>query len=405
MFDPILKGLGTFLAWMDSWSGNYMVALLLFALILELLFLPFGIKQQKNSIRQAKLRPKEMAIRKRYAGRNDRVTQQKVAMEIQELYKQENYSQFSGCLPMILQLVAIMLIYQVVINPLLYVVKLDPATIKALTDEATKTGAEISALVGTGNTGTIGLLNVIRDKGLEFFMQSDLAPEVVADLEAAFLGNRFPDFTALGGTLNLAYTPTLKWEPLLAIPIITFVVYFASTKLTRKLTYQPMAADQQTGCSNKVMDIVMPLFSLFISFRVPAAIGLYWVFKSILGTVKQFILFKAMPLPKFTEEDYKAAEREYKGKAPIPEREIPENAHSYCKEDEDDDEPYPTFVGVKGGRYDDESEDKPAETNKETQSDKKIGSRLEVAPLKDEKTEEPTEKAETTEETTENKED
>ncbi len=412
MFDPILKGLGTFLAWIDSWSGNYMIALLLFALILELLFLPFGIKQQKNSIRQAKLRPKEMAIRKRYAGRNDRVTQQKVAMEIQELYKQENYSQFSGCLPMILQLVAIMLIYQVVINPLLYVVKLDPATIKALTDTSTETGKAIAeALAGAGNTGTIELLNVIKEKGLEFFMQSDLAPEVVADLEAAFLGNRFPDFTVLGGRLNLAGTPALKWNALLSIPIITFVVYFASTKLTRKLTYQPMAADQQTGCSYKVMDIVMPLFSLFIAFRVPAAIGLYWVFKSILGTIKQFILFKAMPLPKFTDEDYKAAEREYKGKAPIPEREIPENAHSYCKEDEDDDEPYPTFVGVKGGRYDDESEDKPAETNEETKSDKKIGSRLEVAPLKDEKTEEPAEKAEKTEETeeteetTENKED
>ena len=64
------------------------------------------------------------------------------------------------------------------------------------------------------------------------------------------------------------------------------------------------------GCSNKMMDIIMPLFSVFISFGVPAALGVYWIFKSILGVVAKIILSFAMPLPKFTEEDYKAAERE-----------------------------------------------------------------------------------------------
>ena len=96
------------------------------------------------------------------------------------------------------------------------------------------------------------------------------------------------------------------------IPVITFLAYFFSMKMTRKLTYQPMSDNQQAqmGCSNKVMDIVMPLFSVFISFGVPAALGIYWIFKSLIGVVKQFILVKAMPIPKFTEEDYKAAEKE-----------------------------------------------------------------------------------------------
>jgi hypothetical protein len=49
---------------------------------------------------------------------------------------------------------------------------------------------------------------------------------------------------------------------------------------------------------------------------MPAAVGLYWIFKSVLGTVKQIILYKAMPLPVFTEEDYKAAERELMGREP-----------------------------------------------------------------------------------------
>ena len=78
----INSAIGSFLGWLDKLTGNYVIALFLFAIIVEIVLLPLGIKQQKNSIRQAKLRPKEMAIRKKYAGRNDQATQQKVTMEI-----------------------------------------------------------------------------------------------------------------------------------------------------------------------------------------------------------------------------------------------------------------------------------------------------------------------------------
>ena len=89
-------------------------------------------------------------------------------------------------------------------------------------------------------------------------------------------------------------------------------------KLTRKFTYQPTQTtdERQAACSNTMMDVTMPLMSVWMTFIVPAAVGIYWVFKSVIGTVKQFILSKAMPLPKFTEEDYKAAEKEYAGKQP-----------------------------------------------------------------------------------------
>ena len=38
--------------------GNYLVGICIFAIIVELAMIPFAIKQQKNSIKQAKLRPK-----------------------------------------------------------------------------------------------------------------------------------------------------------------------------------------------------------------------------------------------------------------------------------------------------------------------------------------------------------
>ena len=59
---------------------------------------------------------------------------------------------------------------------------------------------------------------------------------------------------------------------------------------------------------------MMPMMSVWISFMVPAAIGVYWIFKSIIGAAKQIIMSKAMPIPTCTEEEYKAAEKEYGGK-------------------------------------------------------------------------------------------
>jgi len=58
----------------------------------------------------------------------------------------------------------------------------------------------------------------------------------------------------------------------------------------------------------------MPLLSIWISFQMAAAIGLYWIYRNILATVQTVVLYKLIPVPKFTEQDYKAAEKELKGK-------------------------------------------------------------------------------------------
>ena len=365
MFDFILKPIGAFLGWLDSWTGSYMLALLLFAVIIEIILLPLGIKQQKTSIKQAKLRPKEMAIQKKYAGRNDKATQQKQMLEVQDLYKSEGYNQFAGCLPLLLQLPIIMGIYSVVVRPLEYVVQLSGATIEAI--------AKLLEVDATA--GSIKLLTVIQEKGLDFFRTNGLDAAAYEELAGKF--DLLPNFNFLG--INMGEIPTLEWNLLLIIPILTFAVYFASMKISRKFTYQAVVQDEQTGCSNAVMDFMMPLFSLFIAFSVPAAVGVYWIYKSILGTVKQIVIAKAMPVPVCTEEDIKAAERELRGKAPIAEREISvKPAKSLHHEDDDDDEPYPTFVGVKS-RYDEDA----GEQKNNPKDDTLLGDAVEEAPLKE----------------------
>ncbi len=323
--DTILRWIGQFLGWLDSLTGNYLIAMFIFALIVEVIMIPFAIIQQKNSRKQALLRPKEMAIHNKYKGRNDKQTQQKVTEEIQAMYQEEHFNQLSGCLPLLIQLPVILILYQVILNPLRYVVGVSADAITQMTNFITATAENGGlGLELTSSKGTIALINIISEKGIDFF--SGLANFADAGENAAVYFEEFktavaagmPDFTIWG--INLADTPTISKPSLLwLVPVLTFVVYFGSMKLNRLFSYQPAksgdaATDKATGCSNWMMDIMMPLFSVYITFIMPAAIGVYWIFKSIIGTGKQFIMSKAMPMPQFTEEDYKAAEREYAGK-------------------------------------------------------------------------------------------
>ena len=121
-----------------------------------------------------------------------------------------------------------------------------------------------------------------------------------------------PNFTL--GAFDLSMNP--GWNLLIIVPILTFIFQFLASKITRKFTFQPMQGDQATNSTMKVMDIALPALTTWIAFGVPAAIGIYWMFNNILGTVQTIVLHKFMPLPSCTEDDIKAAERELKGKAP-----------------------------------------------------------------------------------------
>lgn len=285
-------------------GGNYLFAILIFAIFVELVLLPFGISQQKKSIKQARLRPKELAIRKKYSGRDDKPTQMKMSEEIQELYQKEGYNPLGGCLPLLIQFPLLIALVNVVYNPLKYICGLSEDAI-----------VQVQSIVGTSSQrGTVGLLTKMKELGYDAFknVEGFMTAEEFADMPDLNVFGAFDLSITPQQCMNLDSIKTLSGWLILLVPVLTFVAYFLSMKLTRKFMYQPMndASQAQMGCSNKVMDIVMPLFSVFLAFTYPAALGLYWIFKCLLGILKQFILSKAMPLPKFTEEDYLAAEKE-----------------------------------------------------------------------------------------------
>lgn len=324
-FDKILSGIGIALNWMTKYLGgsSYIVGICEFAILIEILMIPFAILQQKNTIKQAKLRPKEMAIRNKYAGRTDQKTQQQVQKEIQELYQRENFSPFSGCLPLLLQMPILIILYRIVIDPLHYVLGLSSGISGALGTYYTAARAAGGLGFASAPSSSIGIISSISRgdlAGLNGFQYFTNGSAVFEKLDGAW--DNLPNFNI--GKFNFGLTPSFSnfaqnWI-LLLVPVLTFVVYFFSMKLNRKFGYQPgqgtsgQPTDRQTACSNTMMDISMPALSTFFTFMVPAIIGVYWIFRSILGVFKQFIMSKVMPLPKFTEDDYKAAERELAGK-------------------------------------------------------------------------------------------
>ena len=384
--DIINIPMGYVIRWFNQIGGNqYVIALFLFAILIEIILIPiFGIKQQKNSIKQAQLRPKEMAIRKKYAGTDNQTTKMKINEEIQALYQKEGYSPFGGCLPLLIQLPIMIALYNIVLNPLKYICQMSNETIEGVIAvvKSFPEYADKAAKFATERTIDVmdAAKNIIETHGIGVFSGVEGFSEHVTS--AADL----PNVSLFG--LNLADTPSFtapgaaKW--LLLVPVITFVVYYFSNKLTRKLTGQvAMATDAATGCSNKMMDFMMPLMSVWICFMVPAAIGIYWIFKSIIGVGKQALLSLIMPIPKFTEADLKAAEKEYNA-SQKPEKISKNNARSGPKPGvrslhHIDDEDYPDTAAAALER---KKEAERLESEKAVQEGEK-SSLIAPAPIKD----------------------
>lgn len=287
LFGWLYGPIGSMLSWFSSlFGGSYALALLLYALLFKLLFLPFSIKQQKNQIKMARLTPKIELIKAKYRGRNDQPTMQKMQQEIMELQQKEGYSPLSGCLPLLLQFPIIIFLYDIIRNPLTYIAKFSSDTITAIRTaigEAAKSVDEI---------GLISLIN-----------QNKVVLEGIEGFDAAAI----PSFDFFG--LNLANTPSfnpITW--LVLIPVLAAAFTWLSMWLSRKWNGNATAVagqDAQTAASMKIMDLVMPLMTLWIAFSFSGMLGLYWIYQSALGILQTFILSRVMPLPKYTEEELK----------------------------------------------------------------------------------------------------
>ena len=88
-----------FLNWINSWVGNYGWSIVLFTLFIRIVLLPLDIKQKKSMRAMTRIQPQMQALQAKYA--NDR---DKLNLKMSELYKREHVSPMSGCLPLLIQM-------------------------------------------------------------------------------------------------------------------------------------------------------------------------------------------------------------------------------------------------------------------------------------------------------------
>ena len=357
--DFIYSGIGWLLSLFNSWTGNYIIALLFFAVFAKVILLPLDIKQQKNSIKQAKLRPKEMAIRNKYKGRTDRATQMKMQQEIQDLYQREGYSMFGGCLPLLIQFPIIIILYGVIRQPISYIMEGYSADVITAMKDALNSINGVESFNTSDQISMIAAIRGLSEDGAAAFTSAIQA--VSADFDLTAFEASLPNFDVFG--FNVGYSPDQYREAvaggnffnmLLLIPAMNFIMQFAFTKIMKKFQPQPMVDDPSQRASMNIMELTLPLMTVFFAYNMSGAIGIYWIFQNIISMCERFIIAKAMPLPVYTEEEIKEIQKAMKN-APArnaerperPERKDGEKPRSLHRIDEDDDDTTPVITKPK----------------------------------------------------------
>ncbi|WP_416832980.1 MAG: membrane protein insertase YidC [Erythrobacter sp.] len=95
---------------LNSWAGNFGVAIILLTLIIRGAMFPIAQKQFASMAQMKAVQPKMKAIQERY--KDDKQQQQQ---EIMKLYKEENVNPLAGCLPLLIQIPIFFALYKVLV--------------------------------------------------------------------------------------------------------------------------------------------------------------------------------------------------------------------------------------------------------------------------------------------------
>lgn len=101
--------------------------------------------------------------------------------------------------------------------------------------------------------------------------------------------------------LDLGATPGFEL-PLILIPILSLIMSLAQmiiSQIIQKKTNPDMP--EQPGCAKFTL-YLMPLFSLYIAFQVPAGVGFYWTLSYVFGILQSLIIYKFWPTEKLKAE-------------------------------------------------------------------------------------------------------
>ena len=282
-------------------TNSYGVALILFTLVIKLIMLPFQMKSKKSMMRMSRVSGQMQELQKRYAK-----NQAKLQEEMQKLYEEEGVNPMSGCLWSLIPFPILIALYSIIRQPITHFMMLSKDVLQTVVQSAADAGVNLTNIVmmdkATGAPalkdglyqmaayGQINLVKAVQEMGLS-------TPEGWFDMNYNFLGL---DLTATPWEYVKNFTFTWAVIGVILIPILAGLSQFVFSKLTMKT--QPQA-DAAGGASMKSMMYMMPLFSVYIAFIMPAALGVYWIAQSVFSLIQEAILNKTLSAKMEAEEE------------------------------------------------------------------------------------------------------
>ena len=281
-------------------TNSYGVALILFTLVIKLIMLPFQMKSKKSMMRMSRVSGQMQDLQKRYAK-----NQAKFQEEMQKLYEEEGVNPMSGCLWSFLPLPILMALYSIIRQPITHFMMLSKDVLQTVVQSVADAGVDLTNIVMMDKVtgapalkdglyqmaayGQINLVKAVQEMGLS-------TPDGWFNVNYKFLGL---DLTATPWEYIKSFTFTWAVIGVILIPILAGLSQFVFSKLTMKT--QPQA-DAAGGASMKSMMYMMPLFSVYIAFIMPAALGVYWIAQSVFSLIQEAILNKTFSA-KLSEEE------------------------------------------------------------------------------------------------------
>lgn len=280
MFGLLANIFGYVLNFIYNFVGNYGIAIIIFTIVLRLILLPINLKQQKTMKKSAKLQEKLKELQDKYS--NDSV---RLSQEMQNLYKEEKMSPFSGCLTSILQLIIIISMFYLVANPLTYMRHLPEDQINGYKTQLEEMGAntsnyvEISIIRDIGKTDEAANINM-NFLGLDL---SDIPTENYSDPRVFIIPLLYVTSSIISMKISMAYTSKKKndkkEEP---------------KKEDAKLVKVDEQKDQleMMESMNKSMRYTMPIMTLLVALIAPLGLALYWFVSNLIMILERVMINK-----------------------------------------------------------------------------------------------------------------
>ena len=265
-------------------TGSYGLAVVFFALLVNLLMTPFMAKSKKSMMRSTRLQPRIQELQKRHEG-----NPQKLNAEMQKLYSEEGINPMSGCLWSLIPFPILIALYSVIRRPLTRMMFVTQEVVDTLQNLFVEQGWYIIPEKADGYV-EIKLAEIAHTHWDE--VQSALAGKIdgLMNIDFTFLGVNLGQQPEWNFFSHTDWSDPSVWGPALGLFLIPFISAGLSWLSMKISNMANPVNDAQAAASMKSMNIMMPLMSIWICFIMPAAMGIYWIANSVFGMIRDYVL-------------------------------------------------------------------------------------------------------------------